>query len=227
MGTDRDRLSDRLDATAVRERLEEHVDPDAVRDRLEEHVDPDAVRDRVDAVEVDTVRNRVEEGLDPEAVRSSLDDVYARYFLPPSVTGEVESGPDEAPGTEAEPFDFGAWLEEGRGSGPTEPPAEPRVVAEAVTPTVDPEADYGSFDFEAWLTEGEEFEPVELLEPEAEEPAGDLSVEPEPTEGQRLRRPTFGIHPAKAATYGLFLAVVTLVALSVAGHLPALGPTGF
>lgn len=216
MSTDRERLAERLDPTAVRERIEERIDPAAVRERIDEGFDVDAVRERID------------EGLDPGAVRTRLDDFYARFFLPPSVTqDEVEADPHESVGADVEPFDFGTWLEEGRGSGPAKPPAEPRVVTEATTPTVDPEADFGSFDFEAWLAAGEGFEPVDVLEPEPGEPDDDVAVEPGSTDGPRLRRPTFGIHPAKAATFGLFLAVVALVALTVAGHLPALGPTGF
>lgn len=214
MSNDRDGPAERLDPAAVRDRIEERIDADAVRERIDERVDVDAVRDRV----VDA--------LDPAVIRSRLDDFYARYFLPPTVTGEVEADADEPVGEDVAPFDFGAWLEEGRGSGAAEPPAEPRVVTEAAAPAVDPDADFGSFDFEAWLTEGEEFEPIDVLEPDTVEPSGDVASEADPADGPLLRRPTVGIHPAKAATYALFLAVVAVLALTVGGHLPALGPTG-
>lgn len=175
-------------------------------------------------------RDRLAERLDPAAIRSGLDDRYARYLLPPTVTeGEEEGvvdGSGDADRGDVEPFDFGAWLREGRGAGPAKPPAEPRVVTEAVVPTVDPDADHGSFDFAGWLADGEEFEPVAVLEPEPDGAPADVADEPEPADGPLPGRPAFGIHPAKAATFALFLAVAALVALTVAGYLPALGPTG-
>lgn len=220
MSIDRDRLADRLDPSAIREGLEERLDADVVRERVDERVDP-------------------------TVVRTGLDGFYARYFLPPSVTEDelttdevADSERTEAVTTEQpgyEPFDFGAWLDAGSATGPEKPPAEPRVVtgaatAQAVVADADADADYGSFEFGAWLAAGEEFEPIEVMEPEPEpepaEAAVDASPEPTPADGSSVRRPTFEIHPAKAATYALFLAVVALVGLTVAGLLPALGPTG-
>lgn len=187
----------------------------------------------VEQLDTDEIRERLDEKLDPAATRERLDDLYARFFLPPSVTDDesTEPGARTDVGVEAdvEPFDFAAWLDEGRGSGPTKPPAETRVVTDAVAGTAGPvDADYTEFDFTGWLSAGDSFEPIEAYEPEPEDvPAGtetpvDVSAADEPL----LPHPTFGVHPAKAATFALFLAVVALVALTVTGYLPALGPTG-
>jgi hypothetical protein len=169
------------------------------------------------------------------------DDVDAE----PSSEAGIETDPDDFDG-----FVFTDWLETGRPAGPTKPPAEPRIVSEATAPTettVDQdrrfefvewleteeldagtatpstpdstaEVEYGEFDFIEWLESGDAgFEPISI----SEEPAEPVEPDPEPATGPRL-----GIkpHPAKAATYALFVAMLTLAVLSVVGYAPILGP---
>lgn len=159
------------------------------------------------------------------------------------------SSPDEYGG-----FAFTEWLDSGRPSGSQKPPAEARVVtdvdaeaatvdheqrfefgewlgSEELTVETDPdpestvEREYGEFAFTEWLADGEsDFEPVVFDEPESE-PRPEEPVTPEKPSTPGLRS-QFGFkpHPAKAATYALFFAVLTLVALSAAGLAPVLGP---
>lgn len=111
-------------------------------------------------------------------------------------------------------FEFVEWLESDEIDVETATQSTPEPIAN--------ESDYGEFAFIEWLDSGDsEFEPIgitdEPVEP-VEEPA---TPEPETPTVPRL-----GIepHPAKAATYALFLAVLTLAVLSVVGYAPVLGP---
>lgn len=174
-------------------------------------------------------RDGLEDRLDASALRERLEDLYARYFMPPSVSRDaVDAGAAKttAEAADLEAFDFGAWLREGRETGPTAPPAEPRVVTGAATATVAAEptqGDHESFDFTGWLSDGEEFEPLEALDP-ADDVTSEVDADPvQGTDRPHLPRPS--LHPAKAATFALFLSVVALVGLTVVGSLPALGPT--
>lgn len=231
-------------------------------------LDPAAIRDRLEAFDP---------GSTWETVRERLDAFYVRYFMPPSVTRddgtEAQTEPGAVTDVDAsyEGFDFGAWLQAGRESGPRAPPSEPRVVTEAAGTETGPVAsadEYEGFAFAEWLADGEAYDPlgadagVEGPTPDAERatatresefafdewlaegetydpvdvgggreragegPLGEPSGVKEPT-APGTPGASAGLHPAKAATFALFLAVVALVALTVAGHLPALGPTGF
>lgn len=151
-------------------------------------------------------------------------------------------------------FVFTEWLDAARATGPQKPPAQPRVVTDdtvttgetieqdrrfefgewlesedatvktATQSTPEPttaDREHGEFEFVEWLASGESgFEPISISE-EPAEPVEPATPEPEPTTG-----PRFGTkpHPAKAATYALFLAVLTLSVLSVVGYAPVLGP---
>ena len=182
------------------------------RDRLER-----TIRDRLDDLDL-------RERLDPGAVRERLDAFYVRYFMPPSVKDEHGAEEPASPAArDHEGFDFGAWLQEGRASGPAEPPAEARVVTDAAeTGTEASTGDYDGFAFGEWLAEGEAYEPIEVGEPEGEPTAGAPTAEP--VERPTVEAPSAGLHPAKAATFALFLAVATLTVLSIVGYLPPLGP---
>lgn len=131
---------------------------------------------------------------------------YAHAFLPTN-DDFAAVDPDDA---EFGGFDFAGWLEAGATAGPEAPPSAPRVVTDAPAPAAD---DADGFDFGEWLAAGEGFDPTEPAEPAVEE------APPVPDAGPSLRP-----HPAKAATYALFLALAALAALSVAGLLPTLGP---
>ncbi|MFT4883019.1 MAG: hypothetical protein ACI8U4_000517 [Natronomonas sp.] len=156
--------------------------------------------------------------------------------------------------TDFDGFVFTEWLDAGRTAGPQKPPTQPRVVTDETvttgelidqdrrfefgewlesedvgvgTPTqqtpepTTADREHGEFEFVEWLASDESgFEPISIGE-EPAEPVGPATPEPEPTTG-----PRFGIkpHPAKAATYALFLAVLTLSVLSVVGYAPVLGP---
>lgn len=163
---------------------------------------------------------------DRDGLEERLDDLYVRYFMPPSVTADADdagvASARSAGDGDVEPFDFDAWLREGRGTGPTTPPAEPRVVTGATAVTEPAPADVESFDFVGWLSDGESFRPVEAPERDAGlDSEVDVDVAPG-TNRPHLPRPS--LHPAKAATFALFLSVVALVGLTVVGSLPALGP---
>lgn len=226
-------------------------------------LDPEGVGDRL-------------EGLDPGTVRERLDAFYVRYFMPPSVKRDVEAETPTRPETDAEAvsyagFDFGAWRQEGRESGPRTPPSEPRVVTEAAeSAPAAPAAEYEGFAFAEWLDDGESFEPVDagrradepavetgaaspaageeefaftewLADGEEYEPievgeSADEAAADEPAErpldepfGVPRETPaapaaSAGLHPAKAATFALFIAVAVLTVLSIVGYLPPLGP---
>ncbi|MEF8807904.1 hypothetical protein [Natronomonas sp.] len=131
-------------------------------------------------------------------LRERLREFYVYAFLPPSVTNDEFDGDSEA---------------------------ESEIDVETATqPTPEPttaDREYGEFEFVEWLASGESgFEPIDIGEGPTE-PAESAMPESGPTTGPRL-----GIkpHPAKAATYALFLAVLTLAVLSVVGYAPVLGP---
>jgi hypothetical protein len=162
---------------------------------------------------------------------------------------DVETDPADFDG-----FVFTDWLDAARPTGPQKPPTKARVVTEAevtagesfdqdrrfafaewlesdeidvetaTQPTPEPptaDREYGESEFVEWLASGESgFEPIDIGEGPTE-PAEPAMPESGPTTSPRL-----GIkpHPAKAATYALFLAVLTLAVLSVVGYAPVLGP---
>ncbi|QLD85312.1 hypothetical protein HWV23_06085 [Natronomonas halophila] len=193
--------------------------------------------------------------VDWSELRERANEFYEYAFLPPSYTNDdFDAETSSEAGIETDPDDFDGfvftdWLEAARPTGPTKPPAEPRVVSEATPtettidqdrrfefvewleseepdvgtatpPTPEPtaEAEYGEFAFTEWLDSGEsDFEPLSISE-EPAEPTEPTSPDP--------ATPRLGIkpHPAKAATYALFLAVLTLSVLTVVGYAPILGP---
>lgn len=116
---------------------------------------------------------------------------------------------------EAERFDFAEWLGEVE-ADPTD--------TERVDPASDLE-EYGGFVFGEWLATGEtDIEPLAVGESEA-------TTAEEPWATEEPAAPTasglvFDVHPVKAATIALFVAVAALAVLSMTGLLPTLGPAG-
>lgn len=128
----------------------------------------------------------------------------------------------EAGADDVEVFDFGAWLQEDRETGPTAPPSDPRVVTGAAEAPGRAPSNFRYFDFTGWLSEGETYGPVAVLEPEPDAASGS-ATEPAPkTSRPLLPRPS--LHPVKAGTFALFLAVVALVGLTIVGDLQAVAP---
>lgn len=176
-------------------------------------------------------RGRLGEHVDARALRERLEDLYARAFLPPTVTDEEEEEATLEAGRptadDYDEFDFVGWLEDGRETGPTKAPAEARVVTDVAVQTTDPadpaDGDYGEFAFADWLVAGESFDPADGFGVGvADTPA--VEADDTTSDAPLVPRPSLAIHPAKAATYALFLAVAALAALSAVGYLPALGP---
>jgi hypothetical protein len=154
--------------------------------------------------------------VDWSELRERANEFYEYAFLPPSYTNDdFAAGTVTEADVEADPEEFGGfvfseWLESEELDVGTPTPSAPEPTAEAA---------YREFEFIEWLESGDSgFEPISISE-DPTEPVEPTT--PRPTTGSRL-----GIepHPAKAATYALFLAVLTLAVLSVVGYAPILGP---
>jgi hypothetical protein len=116
---------------------------------------------------------------------------------------------------ETERFDFAEWLGEVEAD-----PADAELVDSASE-----SEEYGGFVFGEWLATGET--DIEPLAPEASE----ATTAEEPWATAEPAAPTasglvFDVHPVKAATIALFVAVAALAVLSMTGLLPTLGPAG-
>jgi hypothetical protein len=156
----------------------------------------------------------------PSALRERLRAFYAYAFLPPSVTdeefsgdrGTTTAGPDS---DDFEGFEFGAWLESEA--------VHVEATAESTAGRCD-DREFETFDFVAWLAADESgFEPISV----GPEPTASDAVEAPATDAKPDRTRLFGLgrrpHPAKAATYALFVAMLTLAVLSAVGYAPVLG----
>lgn len=160
--------------------------------------------------------------------RQRADAFYAYAFLPPSVTDDdfgseaaTTAGPDSG---SFEGFDLTDWL----GTVPvaTEPESgtETPTPTEAASGTTVDATEFGTFDVVGWLDAGESgFEPIGIADESADDAVDAPTAHDEPTTPS-VTRHGFRPHPAKAATYALFLAVLTLAALSIVGYAPVLGP---
>jgi hypothetical protein len=190
------------------------------------------------------------------SVRAKIDGLYRAFVPSDRRSDDLESGAEAGPAAvEPDNFDFAGWLETGRASGPQTPPQEARVVtetAETQTQVADHEAE--QFDFAEWLGEVEAATDAEAadLASESEEyggfvfgewlATGETDIEPlapEASEATTAEEPwaaepaaptasglVFDVHPVKAATIALFVAVAALAVLSMTGLLPTLGPAG-
>ena len=105
-------------------------------------------------------------------------------------------------------FEFNDWLDTVTSPDPTPAATE---AAEATADTT------SEFDFVAWLSADETVDPVELGLVADDSP----SLEPRAVDSQP---PTADRPPVKFATIALFLSVLLLTVLSVAGVIPPLGP---
>ncbi|MFQ3318377.1 MAG: hypothetical protein ACI80F_000430 [Natronomonas sp.] len=176
-------------------------------------------------IDGDDLRERLD--IDLGDARARADELYEYAFLPPSVTNDelneqIEPATEEFADAE---FDFTEWLDEGADAPRTAEPTAPEPVETAETAEtvmIDP----AGFEFDDWVRAGDT--ELDLIEPE---PEADESVETDVPDAPdqpspSIPRPKLGIsvHPAKAATFALFLAVVALSALSASGILPTLGP---
>lgn len=145
---------------------------------------------------------------------------------PRVVTGGVPgtTDPDRA---EDGRFDFGEWLAAGEEYDPAdvlEPGLEGTADAAAVDVEAVAEADHPEFDFVGWLSAGEEYDPATVLGEDADGTTSDDEATLVAEWASLSQRPSIGIHPVKAATFALFLAMAVVVGLTVGGLLPALGP---
>lgn len=228
MSIDRERIDEHLDLGELRERLDEQLRPRALRERVEElyayaFLPPSVTNEDV---EVDGRAERIDVEFGEFDVGGWLGEGGAPGPTTPPSEPRVVSEPspggtgvDEAT-YDGEGFRFVEWMDaRPQGSGGTDDERD-----EATEETTDDAAASGEFQFGAWLGEGEgeAFERVTVEESdEAADEAEPFAEEPdEPI----LPRPSVAVHPAKAATYLLFLAVAVLAVLSMSGALSALGP---